>query len=395
MATYCQIDDAYNSKNNGRNEYNRDIGIIDDVDLDKMARQVNDQKKKNSRDIYKNYRSGQNSLSRGITAYNNLNKKSYDKGTEIPNVTTGFFSAQGDYSNVEHSNVDHSNVDHSNETTLYKSDSNGMLISDILKKKEQENLDSKSESSKSESKIRVKKKKRKSKKYMLEDMMKYTNYNKNNHDHLELSSVSDGSLLSDSLDSLDSLDSFYLSDLSESSEDTLISNAYNNKFNNTNKLYGMSEINKTKFQNKFNKNTFDKIKKKDSITLDDIYQELKINSKYDSNSKNKCKNNNRKCIDYDLQSVDSLESLESGESLLEHINQCDRCKDHVVDLIRKNRNTNTNSNNDNKNNTLTESNNLTQKNNSQYMEIKEILTVCLIGFIVIIILDMAINYKGG
>jgi hypothetical protein len=394
MSAYCQVDDAYNT------------GIIDNVDLDKLAREVNEQKKRNARDIYHNYRNDQSTLSRGISAYNNLSRGGNDKGTEIPHMSKGFFSAQGEYSDL---------------TALYdNSNDGGMLISDICEQK------GKDENIKPKRKLRVKRKNRtKTKKDILNDMVKNTYYNKKyadveNHNNrrdtsLELSSISDSD---DSFDRNISeiSDISYLDDSSDS--DTLITNAFQAH---------SKPISKHKSK-----------KRKDPITLDDIYREIRLSSKFpssshsDKNTSSKSKHNHtKKCIDYDLQSIDSLESLESGESLLEHINYCERCRDHVIGLIRKsrknkrndlfsamttnsigsdvtikNKNKNKNQNDDTIENMVNDIQSSSNKSDSQNdivgenkdasgLELKEILTVCLIGFLVIIILDLTINYRSN
>ena len=74
MSAYCQINDAYNLQNNNipNNISNNISKQTDDVDLDKLARQVNNQKIKDNRDIYRNFRSDKNILDRGVSAFNNF-----------------------------------------------------------------------------------------------------------------------------------------------------------------------------------------------------------------------------------------------------------------------------------------------------------------------------------
>jgi len=356
MSAFCHVDDAYNRINN------------DDVDLDKMARQVNEQKKRKARDIYRNYRTDQATLSRGIDAFNSLSRGGYDKGTDIPQMTQGFFSAQGEYSDI---------------TAMYDNKNDGgLLISDIIGDKK---------SDKKSLLIKRKRKKRMAKKDILKDMAKNTYYapdDLDNMDNLEISTIADSDLseISD------------LSFLDDASSDTLISNSYGNSYNRS---YSkpLSKM-KTKTPKKSQS-------KAEQITLEDIYREIKLGSKYtkkaDETAKNVRKRNSRKCIDYDLQSIDSLESLESGESLLEHINNCNRCRDQVVDLIRKSRDAKQSKiesmisesevERDISKKLSTESVKKTKMDMTGF-ELKEILTVCLIGFLVIIILDLTINYRS-
>ena len=113
-------------------------------------------------------------------------------------------------------------------------------------------------------------------------------------------------------------------------------------------------------------------------------------------------------MDFDIDSVDSLESLDSGESLLRHIRFCKECKDKVMGLIRKHK---TDSiklvKNDKKSSkcahilnsvedSLPDNTEKISQDNQQsirFPEIKEIVTVCLIGFLVIIILDLMMRNK--
>jgi hypothetical protein len=360
MSAFCHVDDAYNLINK------------EDVDLDKLAREVNDQKKRKAQDIYRNYRADQSTLSRGVAAYNNLQRGGHDKGTDIPHITNGFFSAQGDYSDL--TTMYDNQYDNQNDT--------GLLITDIIDKKKQE----------PKRRLRVKRKKNpKTKNDILKDMVKHTYYNSvddmqgypEGRSDLEISSISDSmSELSD------------ISFLDDVSNDTLISRTYTDSHS--------KPLSKLKPK---------KSKKSEQITLEDIYREIKLGSKYtqraDEVAKNARKKKHKRCIDYDIKSADSLGSLESGESLLEHINDCSRCRDHVVGLIRKSRETKksdlmgkivesmgsrdiTEGTVDNDHSDKLD----ISEEKDMGFELKEILTVCLIGFLVIIILDLTINYRS-
>ena len=125
-----------------------------------------------------------------------------------------------------------------------------------------------------------------------------------------------------------------------------------------------------------------------SITLDtnDIDKEIKTKSKFNIKKKSK----RHKCMDFDIDIVDSIESLDSGESLLRHIRYCKECKDKVMNLIKKN---------NNKKKCLEKVKPSIKKEESitntfiKQPEIKEIITVCLIGFLVIIILDLIMKNR--
>jgi len=382
MSAFCHVDDAYNQINHN------------DVDLDKLAREINEQKKQNARDIYRNYRTDQETLSRGVTAYNNLQRDGYDKETNIPNITQGFFSAQGEYADIS------SIYDNKNET--------GLLISDIIDEKKQ--LPKKN--------IRVKKKRSNLDSNTTNDILKNMISNKYYNNEIEgISKINNNNFSSKSYDSKDNGDleissiSDSMSELSDisyihddESADTLISNPI--QYSHSRPL--------SKMKPKLIKN---RQEKDSAITLEDIYREIKLGSNYtqkaDETARNVRKKKAKRCIDYDLQSIDSLSSLESGESLLEHINACSRCRDHVIDLIRKNRQNKKsdlmerivggmNKTYDDVKNTDIQDNNIKDNNIKEDMDdtnnyggfaLKEILTICLIGFLVIIILDLTINYK--
>lgn len=143
-----------------------------------------------------------------------------------------------------------------------------------------------------------------------------------------------------------------------------------------------------------------------SMTWDTSEVEKHIKSRSKFNSKKKSKRH--RCVDFDLDSVDSLESLDSGESLLKHIRFCKECKDRIVELIRKNnlkcskidsvisQNINQKINQEINTGLLREKfNENSNSESSKYdlPEIKEIITVILIGFLVIIILDLLMRYK--
>ena len=120
----------------------------------------------------------------------------------------------------------------------------------------------------------------------------------------------------------------------------------------------------------------------------EIDKEIKSKTKYNKNKKSK----RHKCTDFDLKSIDSLESIDSGESLLRHIRFCLECKDKIMELIKKNK---LDENRTDKNKCLSDIKH-TDKSKQQNIELetrwmpelKEILTVFLVGLLVVIILDL-------
>lgn len=273
MGTYCDINNINKNMQN------------DNDDLDYLARQVNNSKKNKTRDIYDNYRGHDKSLHDGIEAFNNLNIANHDKGTYIKpdNINSGFYSAQGEYSE-------------------YKPKLCGTSSKDIYTKTR-------------------------------EDTEK-----------------------SISIDTPDSL--------SESSDFSTLS----------------------------------------TITCDthEIDKEIINKSKFKTK-----KNKRHTCLEFDLDSVESLESLESGESLLRHIRFCQDCKNKVIDLVRrhkignleklkKSRNANsclgdyTENYQKNKIHEINDDKNDNTDNAHGLfgLDLKEIITVCLIGFLIIFLLDL-------
>lgn len=130
----------------------------------------------------------------------------------------------------------------------------------------------------------------------------------------------------------------------------------------------------------------------------EIDKEIKTKTKFNKNKKSK----RHKCTDFDLKSVESLESIDSGESLLRHIRFCLECKDKIMTLIKRNKLDENRMDKNNKNKCLSNiehfdkpiQNNIDIKHQdkepetSWIPELKEIMTVFLVGFLVIIILDL-------
>lgn len=267
MTSYCHIDNAYKSDNN----YN---------ELDRMAREVNNKKK--IKDIYKQYRTTQNNLEKGLKAYEKTQISDHVKsnlmgGTlgkydeNIDNNFADYFSAQGNASRYKPSKYDDT------------------IIKDI--------------------------------------------YDQNDSDQITLDSPSED----------DSIDDSSMESSESSLEDYYIKNIAN--------------------KNK-NKN------------------------------KNKSKRN-KSCGDFDLNSVDSLESLDSGESLLSHARKCQNCKNKLMKLIRKsyqkkkigclNSEMSDSSDSDDERPIIRRSD---EKAKSSSPEMKELIMVCLLGLLIIVVLDL-------
>ncbi len=303
--------------------------------LDTLARQINDNKKKNSRDIYNEYRKNATNAHNGILAFNNFQQSQNDKETHINPIidNSGFYSAQGDYSEYKPNSM------------------SGTLIKDICIDKRNNDI-------------------HKSKNILPNINIMPTLPKNTNLQFHDDSTLSVGMTIeTPSAPANSSMDE------SSSDSESLLS----------------------------------------SITEDEIEDQLKTKSKY-SNSNNKKKNKRHKCIDFDLNSVDSLESLESGESLINHIRFCPKCKTKVMDLIKKHKSDtlkmkkltqtrikpqihypenfivqNDVSENEKSKNDINE--NFKSFTNEYYPEFKEIITICLIGFLVIIILDLMMRHN--
>lgn len=143
--------------------------------------------------------------------------------------------------------------------------------------------------------------------------------------------------------------------------------------------------------------SFDSSDKSSNNSLDthEIDKHIKTKSKFKANKKSK----RHKCIDFDLMSIDSIESLESGESLLHHIRFCNECKMKVLSLIKNKKNDKFNENQlslYNVSNTSPIEINVEKQTDFfsfNVPELKEILIVCLIGFLIIIILDLIMRIE--
>jgi hypothetical protein len=309
MDSYCDINNTYINNNKGILPNNQ----IQSRDLEKIARQINNDKRTKTKDVYRQYRNNTK-----CDSNNSIIVSPHHQSSDINmtcfsnnNGSSGFYSAQGDYL----------------ENKYQPNNTSGTLIHDIN----------------NNNKISIK-------------------HRKSKYDDISLDTPS---LNCDS-------------DSSTSSSDSL----------NSSLTWNIKEIDK----------------------------QIKSKSKFDTKKRSK----RHKCIEFDLNSVDSLESLDSGESLLRHIRFCTECKDKVIDLIRKNK---SNQKNTPDNKLINEIKNLDlnhkiienmdnytdenhyiskpkplhekskichspQKLESFIPEIKEIITVCLIGFLIIMILDL-------
>lgn len=135
-----------------------------------------------------------------------------------------------------------------------------------------------------------------------------------------------------------------------------------------------------------------------SFDTNEIDKLIKTKSKFSSGKKH----DRHICEDFDLSSVDSLESLDSGESLLKHIRNCQNCRKKVTDLIKKHTDnkkhtscidTDNNIIKDKDINTNIKDKNIKKQRTSYFQlpELKEIITICMIGFLIIILLDLLIK----
>lgn len=257
MDSYCNINEAY--LNNGI--------LSNNCDLDKLARRINNEKRKKIKSVYRDCQKTSHDLNRGIVALDGLlqqrkNENNIDDATLLSLTANGkqsggFYSAQGEY--------------------YQPKNMNGTLIKDICKSNESES------------------------------------------DGITLDTPSEKKISSDP--SLSSLSSLSLG-------------------------------------------TTDK------------------------------KDQHHKCVEFD--SIDSLESIESDENILNHIGSCRKCKVKVLDLIRKHKNdrhicTNISDSIRQKRNPKTNQN-MDKLFSLHLPELKEVLAVCLIGFLVIIILDLIMRY---
>lgn len=231
MDILCTLDNAYSNNGALYDNFNKEITSDD---LDKMARKINNDKRKRTKDAYKQFRNSSTQLHDSSVAFGNIIKSQADVGTylDVSNQAPGFYSAQGDYSEYKPYNT------------------TGTLIKDIIKEGKKNDKHSKSS----------------------------TKYEDISLD-ISIDTPSESDLSSDSLES--SLES---SDISDSSYDT-----------------------------------------------NEIDRQIKTKSKFNTKKRSK----RHRCVEFDLDSVDSLESLDSGESLLRHIRFCKGCKDKVMGLIKK------------------------------------------------------------
>jgi hypothetical protein len=412
------------------------------LDLEKLARQFNNNKKTQSNDIYKKYRKnpininnstinnstdalrswigsqadigtvlsnnpdnhkispyylnasmGSNDVS-GLSMVDNINdntapinskirKKNNKIGTK--KEETGFYSAQGEYAELSANNDNLIKINKSNESSDLELDSHADSESNLDSNLES-NLDSNLDS---DSRYDLKyDSKNDSKNYLRKNLRKKSRKKPSMGFNKKYISGLKSDIILDSPTNYDSMDSIS-SDISDSSDISESLLTYNTK---------------------------------------DIDKHIKSKSKFN----NKKHSTRHTCIDFDLNSIDSLESLDSGESLLRHIRFCTECKDKVMGLIRKHKssvknkssavlnidknkkcehiidiiesetqhntpraekkiivsdNTNNNTNNNSNNNT----NNNSYISSFRFPELKEIIIVCLLGFLIIIILDLVMK----
>lgn len=190
---------------------------------------------------------------------------------------------------------------------------------------------------------------------------------------------------------------------------TTNNNNNNDNDNNNNNVINGNNINKLDYGNQsdlsIKLSTQDYDSSSDSSFSSDISSIYDIDNQVRKKSNYKLNNNSKryKCVDFDVHSVDSLESLDSGESLLRHIRYCHKCKDKVIELVKKHNTQTCNKNiktnivtTVNNNEVMTVNNDKNNNNNNKtwmginfnVSQMKDIITICLIGIIVIIVLDI-------
>jgi hypothetical protein len=358
MATKYGVNSSYiNGTYDTRNSsYN-----ISSDDLEHMARQVNNDKQRRTASNYKNFKTQSSNLNDGIISFNKL-KERHKHNDKKKIVQNGYFNAQGEYFQIDGRNYGDSGihspnlfgVDQKPNNVPYQeytpTNMNGTLIKDIMKNRGSSN----SVISK------------------LDDSKQHTNKRSNvgdhlNDDHLKITlSESDNLLISDSeSESSNPLNILSNSNLDQDNNDydniTQLSNDLTLNTNNTNGTLNTTDI-------------IREIKEKSKYKVNHTSPDIFNGSSHDIDMNHK----GNQCDDFDLDSVDSIESLESGESLLKHIQHCNSCKTKVIELIKRH-----------KHDKLHEKNENGQR--GTFSDMKDLLIVCLIGFLIIIILDFTLG----
>lgn len=321
---YCDVNNAFSNN-----------GILNTNDLEKLARQINNNKKIKSKDVYNKYRDTSIKLDNSAHEFQKMIISQADKGTKIMPYHINGTMGQNDF------NINVANVPKKDTRRGAKQPINGFFSAQG-------------------------------------DYAEFKN--------TESSNDSDYKIKSDAMSGSDGIILDTPSDTSSSDNSNSSSNSDSSSSWNAKK----------------------------------IDKHIKSKSKFN----NKKRSKRHKCMDFDLDSIDSLESLESGESLLRHIRICIECKEKVMNLIKKhkydkksqhimdninisdhktlkdiiqeeikeNKKSDINDNKDHTKNIVTENTN----NNSfisyfNISQMKEIIIICLVGFLIIIVLDLIMN----
>jgi hypothetical protein len=349
---------GYNGASSVQNTHNTFDNINDD-DLDQLARSVNNDiknKKRNKQKRFKLYGTYEDMHTSGNEAFIDMMQNDYDVAVE--ENAQGYYNAQGDYINDSFAN----NTNSTNNASGIK----GTSVRDILNSRNttiyDESLSLMSDKTMDDKSISLN---------IFND--KQYKYKKNK--------ISNDSEISDS----------EFSDISNISN---LSNIDNNNVyidSDSNSDYNLSD--------------------------EEIELELRSNSNYVSERSSDNTNvMHRNCVDYDIHSVDTLNSLTSGESLIEHIGYCETCRKKVIDLIQKNkikkqkrkrkkREKYRKKNKDlvqlNYDDFVKENDKITINNDNNnsgnlvdmFSQYKELILICLIGIILIFMLDYFLNMR--
>lgn len=393
MDSYCDINNAYSNKGILNDNFNSNASSSD---LEKLARQVNNSKKSKSKDIYRQYRKGSDRLDKGAQSFNQFLASQADKGTKISpyhlNATMG--------------------VDDVSDQTLAQKMAETVTASGSIPKSDT----------------------RKGAKKPLNGFYSaqgdYAEFNMmGQNDQIPLPSTDNQNKLNN-LNNINEMNMGNFRYQPKNMSETLIGDIMTSK--RRKKLItddgsdGISLDTPSDGDSNSSESSFS------SMTWDtkEIDKQIKSKSKFNDKKRSK----RHKCMDFDLDSVDSLESLDSGESLLRHIRFCKECKDKVMGLIRKHKTDSIKHMKDerkrskcahildsvqdtgeddsfplvlHKSDTMdrqevtehfkskSKTSDDCQDNQSSIRlpEIKEIVTVCLIGFLIIVILDLMMRNK--
>ena len=304
MDSYCDINNAYTNKGILHNKFDSNTSS---GDLEKLARQVNNSKKSKSKDIYQQYRKGSEKLDRASQAFNTMISSQVDKGTNISPYYLNSTMGVNDVSNLS--------MAQNMPGVMPGVMSQCVTASDTIPNKDT---------------------RKGAKKPVNGFYSAQGNY-------AEFKAMGENTI--DNIKDMNNMNFKYKpKNMSQSLIGNIVGSNYRKKIiddgsdgisldtpsNDTTPSNGATHSNgamPTISDSNSSESSFS------SMTWDtkDIDKHIKTKSIFND----KKRSNRHKCMDFDLSSVDSLESLDSGESLLRHIRFCKACKDKVMDLIRK------------------------------------------------------------